>query len=200
MHRHHVRGQHNDTRVPQRPQVHEQGVRGAGKGREGDDGLVSRLQAAPYVQRPRRHHNVLSHRSERGRQGREGVERPHPPPLREGVRRQGIHKEGTFRDALRPGHTPRPRNQGEHEEQADAPVGQDHAQEKVCHRVHKRATEEQGEHRALETPLRTQLHHEHLFGPHGLLLLRQQAAGVAGPIREQHAICHVLSGRYPELA
>ena len=28
-----------------------------------DDGMVSRLQAAPDVQRPRRHHNVLSYRS-----------------------------------------------------------------------------------------------------------------------------------------
>ena len=58
----------------------------------------------------------------------------------------------------------------------------------------------QGKHRAFKTPLRTQLHHEHLFGPHSLLLLRQQAAGVAGSIREQLAISPVLICRYPELA
>ena len=172
MHRHHVRGQHHDTRVPQRQEVYEQGVRGAGQRRERHDGMVPRFQATPAVQRLRGGHNILPYRSKRGRQGRKGVERLHQASLREGVLRQGIYQEGTLRDTLRPRNTPRARTQSQYEEQAHAHVGQNHAQEKVCHRMHQRAAQEQGEHRALKTPLCTQFYNEHLFGTHRILLLR----------------------------
>lgn len=57
-----LRGQRDDTRLPQREEVFQQGVRRPGQEREGHDGMVSRLQAPPDAQRPRGHHNVLSHR------------------------------------------------------------------------------------------------------------------------------------------
>ena len=91
------------------------------------------------------------------------MERAHKAPLREGVRRQGLHKERTLRVALRPD-TPCPRTEVQHEEQADA------AQE-VRLRMRQRAAQEQGEHRAFKAPLAAQLHHEHLLGIDGLLLL-----------------------------
>ena len=107
--------------------------------------------------------------------GQKGMERLHQAALREGVRRQGIYQEGVLRIPLREGHTPRARAQGQHEEQAHAHVGQNHAQEKVCHRMHQRTAQEQGQHRAFKASLRAQLHNEHLFGTHCILFLRQQA-------------------------
>lgn len=57
-----LRGQRDDTRLPQREEVFQQGVRRLGQEREGHDGMMPRLQTPPDVQRPRGHHNVLSHR------------------------------------------------------------------------------------------------------------------------------------------
>lgn len=200
MYRHHLRRQYHDPRVPQRPQVFQQGVRRARQGWERHDGMVPRFQAAPAVQRFGRGHNILPHRGERGRQGRTGVERVRQAPLRESVCRQGVYQERTLRVALRPRHTPRTRAEGKHEEQADAYVGQNHAPQEVRHRVYQRAAQEQGKPRALKAPVRPKLHNEHLFGSHCILFLRQQAGSVARPYRELHPISPFLTPAYPELA
>ena len=50
MQRHQFCGLHDDTRVPQPAPLCQQGVQGLGDGRQGDDGMVSRLQVAPSVQ------------------------------------------------------------------------------------------------------------------------------------------------------
>ena len=75
------------------------------------------------VQRRRGHHNLLPDWSKRGRQGRKGMEGIHQGTLREGLCRQGIYQEGTFRITLRTGHTSRTWDQGQYEEQAHAHVG-----------------------------------------------------------------------------
>lgn len=127
MYRHHVRGQYHDPCLPQCPEVHEQGFRRIGKRRERNDGMVPWLQAPFDVQRLRRNHNFLPDKRKRGRQGREGMAGFHQGTLRESVRRQGIYQERTLRVALRPRNISRARNQGQHEEQTHAHVGQDHA-------------------------------------------------------------------------
>ena len=58
---------------------------------------------------------------------------------------------------------------------------------KVCHRVHQRAAQEQGQPCAFKASLSTQLHHEHLFCIDGILLLRQQAGGIACTHRKDKA-------------
>ena len=123
MYRHHVCGQHHDSRVPQYQEVYEQGFRRSGQRRERHDGMVPRLQAASAVQRFWRHHNLLPDRGERGRKGRKGMAGFHQGTLREGLRRQGVYQEGTFRITLRPRHSSRTRSQGQYEEQAHAHVG-----------------------------------------------------------------------------
>lgn len=110
-------------RVPQPQEVYEQGFRRSGPRRERYDGMVPRLQAASAVQRRRGHHNLLPDWSKRGRQGRKGMEGIHQGTLREGLCRQGIYQEGTFRITLRTGHTSRTWDQGQYEEQAHAHVG-----------------------------------------------------------------------------
>ena len=110
MHWHHVCGQHHDSRVPQHQEVYEQGFHRSGQRRERYDGVVPWFQAAPAVQRFRRYHNILPDRGERGRQGRKSMAGFHQGTLREGLRRQGIYQEGTFRITLRPRHTPRTRH------------------------------------------------------------------------------------------
>ena len=123
MYRHYVRGQYHDSRVPQPQEVYEQGFRRSVPRRERYDGMVPRLQAASAVQRRRGHHNLLPDWSKRGRQGRKGMEGIHQGTLREGLCRQGIYQEGTFRITLRTGHTSRTWDQGQYEEQAHAHVG-----------------------------------------------------------------------------
>ena len=49
VHRDHVRRQHDDTGVPQCQETFQQGVRGHCQGRQGHDGMVPRLQAAPAL-------------------------------------------------------------------------------------------------------------------------------------------------------
>ena len=66
-------------------------------------------------------------------------------------------------------------------------MGQNHAPQEVCHRVHQRAAQEQGQPCAFKASLRTQLHHEHLFRIDGILLLRQQAGGIACTHRKDKA-------------
>ena len=87
---------------------------------------------------------------------------------------RGYIKKELFESTLRARHTPRTRYQDQHEKQAHAHVGQNHAQKEVRHRVHQRTDQEQGEHCALETPIRTQLYfyYEHLCRTHRILLLR----------------------------
>ena len=115
--------EYHDSRVPQPQEVYEQGFRRSGPRRERYDGMVPRLQAASAVQRRRGHHNLLPDWSKRGRQGRKGMEGIHQGTLREGLCRQGIYQEGTFRITLRTGHTSRTWDQGQYEEQAHAHVG-----------------------------------------------------------------------------
>lgn len=123
MYRYHVRGQYHDSRVPQHQEVYEQGFRRPGQRRERHDGMVPRLQATSAVQRFRGYHNLLPDKGKHGRQGRKGMAGLHQGTLREGLRRQGIHQEGTFRVTLRPGNSSRTRPQGQYEEQAHAHVG-----------------------------------------------------------------------------
>ena len=98
--------------------------------------MVPRLQAALRLQRQGRDYNVLFHRCECGRQGPEGLGSPGKEALRKALRRQGIHLAQALRHALRGRHTPGYRHQKQHEEQAYAHVGQNHAAEKVHHRDH----------------------------------------------------------------
>ena len=49
------------------------------------------------------------------------------------------------------------------------------------------AAQEQGKHRALTAQAGTQLHHEHLRRTHSILLLRQQARGIAAACGEVKA-------------
>ena len=60
--RHNVRRQYDDTRVRQPPSLCKQGVRRRCNGRQGHNGMVSRLQAALPVQRQRKNPNILSYR------------------------------------------------------------------------------------------------------------------------------------------
>ena len=100
-------------------------------------------------------HNLLSHRSKRRRQGWPGVESVHQGSLWKGVCRQKIYQAGTLRASLRPGNPSRTWPQGQHEEQAYAHVGQDHAQKKEHHRVYQRIAQEQGKPSALTPPVHT---------------------------------------------
>lgn len=108
------------------------------------------------------------------------MERAVERPLRQGVRRQGVHLKRTFRGYVRQGHTHRARAQGQHEEQAHAHVGQNHATQKVRHRVHKPPAQGQGQPCALKAQGIAQLHHQLLLRTHGLLFFRQQATGFTG--------------------
>lgn len=56
---------------------------------------------------------------------------------------------------------------------------QNKAAQEVCHRVHQRAAEEQGQPRTLKAPFNTQIPCQPLLRHHSLLLLRQQARGSA---------------------
>ena len=123
---------HHDPCVPQRQTLLQRSLQWVGQEREGCHGMVSRLQAALAVQRLGGGYNLLSHGSKRRRQGWPGVESVRQGALWKGVCRQRIYQAGT----LRPGNPSRTWAQGQHEEQAYAHVGQDHAQKKIHHRVY----------------------------------------------------------------
>ncbi len=124
--------------------------RGAGHRRKGNDGMVSRFQAALCLQRQGGNHNLLLYRCPCGRQESKGVGRPSQKALRKVVCRQGIHIAQTLRHALRGRHTLGHGNQKRHEEQAHAHVGQNHVTKEVHHRDHQRHAQEYGTTRAFK--------------------------------------------------
>lgn len=67
-------------------EISEQGLHGGVQGRERNDGLVSRIQAASDVQRFQEYYNILSYKSKRGQPGRKGLESLPQTPLWESVR------------------------------------------------------------------------------------------------------------------
>ena len=127
----------------------------------------------------------------------EGV---HKRALREGIRRQGVHQEGALREPFRQGHPSRAWPESQHEEQAHANVGQDHAPQEVRHRVHQRPAQEQGKPCTFKTPLCAQLPRQPLLRAHGILFLRQQARSLACACRENRTTGAFLNITYPELA
>ena len=54
-------------------------------------------------------------------------------------------------------------------------MGQDHAQEKVCHRVHQPPAQGQGQLGPLKAQVRAQFHNESMLGTGCILFLRKQA-------------------------
>ena len=59
--------------------------------------------------------------------------------------------------------------------------------------MYQRPAEDQGESRSLPTPVDTQLHHESVRSTCRLLLLRQQAGGIAGTCGEVQTVRGILS-------
>ena len=64
------------------------------------DGMVLRVQAAYSDKRPWRDNPMDAHAGERGRPGAIEGQGLHAKALRKDIRRQGIHKPGTFRKSL----------------------------------------------------------------------------------------------------
>lgn len=81
--------------------------------------------------------------------------------LRETVCRQGIYLTQLFEMLFEDGHTPGHGYQEQHEEQAYANVGHNHAKKKVHYRNHQRHAQKYGPTGALKTQVYQHLHYEH---------------------------------------
>ena len=81
-----LRGLHHDTRLPQRQTIHEQGVRWVCQRRQGDYGLVPRIQTALRLQRPGGNHHLLPHYGQHRRPRPQGMEGAGEGSVRQVVR------------------------------------------------------------------------------------------------------------------